>query len=94
MALPFLRDHRWCELGMGFERGNDEFRQDQWSARATTKRSHRSVLNASSNDVAVVDVPGGRSLALVTDGTGRKSMAVDTSRAGERFSSSNQCDRA
>jgi len=64
-----LRDHRWCALGMGLnvEMTNSVRTNGQHELQLTGATVQ--LLNASSNDVAVVDQPGGHSLALVTDST-------------------------
>jgi len=68
-GIVVLQDHRWCALGMGL---NLEITN---SVTANGQRGRQPVaatvqlLNASSNDVAVADLPRGRSLALVTDST-------------------------
>jgi uncharacterized membrane-anchored protein len=69
-GIVVLKDHRWCALGIGLN--------FETTAEATAERGPRPrrlvaatvrLLNASSNDVALVDLPGGRSLALVPDHT-------------------------
>ena len=68
-GIAVLRDHRWCALGMGLK---FEFAD---STTTTGQRERQLVaatvqlLNASSNDVAIVDLAGGHSLTLVSDST-------------------------
>lgn len=67
-GLAVLQDHRWCALGIGLNlvttnapaRNGRPLRQRSLAADVR-------LLNASSNDLAIVDRPGGRSLALVPD---------------------------
>ena len=63
-----LKGYRWCLLGIGLdleqtpgERGG-AFGQTRSAVAATVR-----LLNAGDKDLAVVDLPGGRSLALVSD---------------------------
>jgi uncharacterized membrane-anchored protein len=67
-GLAVIKGHRWCALGIGLELERER--------RAATPRDGRGgallaakvrLMNASANDLAVVDLPGGRSLALVPD---------------------------
>jgi len=66
-GLAVLKDYRWSALGIGLDLETREV------VGAGARRQRRTVaatirlLNASSNDVAVVDLPGGRSLGLVPD---------------------------
>ena len=66
-GLAVLKDYRWSALGIGLDLETKEV------AGANNRRQRQTVaatvrlLNASSNDLAIVDLPGGRSLALVPD---------------------------
>ncbi len=66
-GLAVLKDYRWSALGIGLALDTQEV------AGANARRQRRTVaatvrlLNASSNDLAIVDLPGGGSLALVPD---------------------------
>ena len=68
-GIVVLQDHRWCELGMGltFEFTNSVMANGQRERRPVAATVQ--LLDASSNDIAVVDLPRGRSLSLVTDST-------------------------
>jgi uncharacterized membrane-anchored protein len=68
-GIAVLRDHRWCALGMGLNVAMTNSVRTNGQHELQLTGATVQLLNASSNDVAVVDVPGGRSLALVTDGT-------------------------
>ena len=64
-GLAVLGDHRRCALGVGLQlemrdEPGDGGQRRQRAAAATVR-----LFNASSNDVAIVDLPGGHSLALV-----------------------------
>lgn len=67
-GLAVLRDHRWCALGIGLNLVTTNL-----PARNGRLQRQRSLaadlrwLNASSNDLAIVARPDGRSLALVPD---------------------------
>jgi hypothetical protein len=66
-GLAVLKDHRWCKLGIGLE--------IETVPRAQTNRPNArlpiaakvKLSNATTNDLAIVDLPDGRSLALVSD---------------------------
>ncbi len=78
-GIVVLQDHRWCSLGIGlnlettnsltaaissiFDSGPNQTGQRERQLVAAAVQ----LLNASSNDLAIVDLPRGRSLALVTD---------------------------
>ena len=66
-GLAGLKDYRWSALGIGLDLETKERvgagAQRQRQTVAATVR----LLNASSNDLAIVDLPGGHSLALVPD---------------------------
>jgi uncharacterized membrane-anchored protein len=68
-GLAVIQDHRWCALGMGvnIEFSNSVTANGQHERQAVAATVQ--LLNASSNDVAVVNLPRDRSLALVTDST-------------------------
>jgi uncharacterized membrane-anchored protein len=58
-GLAVLKGYRWCPLGMGLSFVTATNRQ----VRSVTVR----LVNVSSNDLAVVDAPGGRSLTMEPD---------------------------
>ena len=66
-GLAVLKDYRWSALGIGLDLEAKEV------VGANTRRQRQTVaatvrlLNASSNDLAIVDLPRARSLALVPD---------------------------
>ena len=69
-GLAVLRDHRWCPLGIGLslemkESVRMQGTREQREQRAVSATAR--LLNASSNDVAIVDLPGGGSLRLIPD---------------------------
>ena len=67
-GLAVIKDHRWSAVGIGLEL---ESRPQTSEAGAgppgglVSAKVH--LLNASEDDVAIVDLPGGRALALVPD---------------------------
>ena len=66
-GLAVLRQHRWAPLGIGLELKSVETPgTNAWRTRQTIAATVR-LLNASSNDLAVVDLPGGASFSLVPD---------------------------
>lgn len=66
-GLAVLKGHRWCKLGIGLE--------VETVPRAQTNRPNArqaiavklKLSNATTNDLAIVDLPDGHSLTLVTD---------------------------
>jgi uncharacterized membrane-anchored protein len=66
-GIAVLLDHRWCALGMGltFEMTNSLTANGQQRRRPAAATVQ--LLNASSNDLAVIDLPGGHALTLVSD---------------------------
>lgn len=67
-GLAVLQDHRWCALGIGLNlvTSNAPARTGRTPRQRSVAADVR-LLNASSNDLAIVDRPGGHSLALVPD---------------------------
>ena len=66
-GIVVLKDYRWCALGLGLNfEGTNSATGRRPGPRPITAATVR-LLNASSNDVAVLDLPGGQSLALVPD---------------------------
>jgi uncharacterized membrane-anchored protein len=66
-GLAVLKSHRWCALGTGL---NLEMEPNPQTNRPAARRlvgATVRLMNASSNEVAIVDLPGGGSLALVPD---------------------------
>ena len=58
-GLCVLRDYRWSRLGIGLKLETNTNR--------VTRAAVVKLMNASSNDLAIVDLPGGESLSLETD---------------------------
>lgn len=58
-GIAVLRGYRWCPLGIGLKLVTTK---DRLVRSATVE-----LMNVSSNDLAIVDFPGGRSLALELD---------------------------
>ncbi len=68
-GIVVLQDHRWCALGMGLNLEATNSVAPNGQPERHVIAATVQLLNASSNDLAVVDVSGGRSLALVSDST-------------------------
>ena len=66
-GLAVLQDHRWCALGIGLNLTTTNLPRNAGPIRQRNLAADIRLLNASSNDLAIVDRPGGRSLALVPD---------------------------
>ncbi|MCL5097841.1 MAG: GDYXXLXY domain-containing protein [Candidatus Omnitrophica bacterium] len=67
-GLAVLKDHRWCELGMGLELETTNPPAGGQGARLPRVVAIKVLLlNAGTRELAIVDRPGGRSMALVTD---------------------------
>jgi hypothetical protein len=69
-GLAVIKDHRWTALGIGLELERERGRQPEPSdvrAVAPLLAAKVRLLNASAKDLALVDLPGGRSLALIPD---------------------------
>ena len=66
-GLAVLKGYRWCALGIGLDLVSKEEPAVNGQRRRRNVGATVRLLNASSNDVAVVDLPGRRSLALVPD---------------------------
>jgi uncharacterized membrane-anchored protein len=66
-GLAVLKGHRWCALGIGLDLDMRPDPAPNLPGRRRTVGATVRLLNASSNDLALVDLPGGRSLALVPD---------------------------
>jgi uncharacterized membrane-anchored protein len=68
-GLAVLKDHRWCALGIGLdlETATNAAAGDGGTPRRRVVAARVRLLNAGTNDTAIVDLPGGRSLALVPD---------------------------
>jgi len=66
-GLAVLKDYRWSALGIGLDLEPKEVVVANARQQRRTVAAAIRLLNASSNDVAVVDLPGGRSLGLVPD---------------------------
>lgn len=64
-GIAVLKDHRWCALGMGFVPLTNEVTRPDGPRRIVGAKVR--LLNASSNALAIVDLPEGRSLALVPE---------------------------
>ncbi len=69
-----LKDHRWSPIGIGLALSNETRTvTNDFGNRIVTNRfpvvvtATVTLLNASSNDLAVVDLPGGQSLELAAD---------------------------
>ena len=70
-GIAVLKGQRWSALGIGLDvetkqRPNDHGPREAYPASATIR-----LMNASSNDLAIVDLPGDRSLALLPDAAGQ-----------------------
>jgi uncharacterized membrane-anchored protein len=66
-GLAVLKDYRWSALGIGLDLETKEVVGANARPQRRTVAATIRLLNAGSNDVAVVDLPGGRSLGLVPD---------------------------
>jgi uncharacterized membrane-anchored protein len=66
-GLAVLKGHRWCLLGIGLDIETRADAAPNNPGRRRTVGATVRLLNASSNDLAIVDLPGGRSLALISD---------------------------
>jgi len=68
-GLAVLKDHRWCALGIGLdlEMATNAVASDGGIPRRRAVAARIRLLNAGTNDTAIVDSPEGRSLALVPD---------------------------
>jgi uncharacterized membrane-anchored protein len=64
-GLAILKDHRWCALGMGVDFETKETLTADGRRQRRFLAANIKWLNASSNDVALVNLAGGGSLALV-----------------------------
>ncbi len=68
-GLAVLKSHRWCMLGIGLdlETATNTVASGGGIPRRRAVAARVHLLNAGTNDTAIVDLPGGRSLALVPD---------------------------
>ncbi|HXJ55700.1 MAG TPA: GDYXXLXY domain-containing protein [Verrucomicrobiae bacterium] len=68
-GLAVLKEHRWCALGIGLdlESATNATSRDGAIQQRRVVAARVRLLNADTNDLAIVDQPGGRSLALVAD---------------------------
>ena len=66
-GLAVLKGHRWCKLGVGLEIETVPLAQTNRTNARQAIAAKVKLSNATTNDLAIVDLPGGRSLALVTD---------------------------
>ena len=68
-GLAVLKDYRWCALGIGLdlETATNAVGRDRGIPQRRVVAARVRLLNADTQDVAIVDQPGGRSLALVPD---------------------------
>lgn len=66
-GLAVLKDYRWCPLGMGVTVETKAVTRPNGQPQRQAVAAKVRLLNASSNVLAIVDLPEGRSLALVPD---------------------------
>lgn len=66
-GLAVLRDHRWCKLGIGLEIETVPLAQTNRPRARQPIAAKVKLSNATTNDLAIVDLPDGRSLTLITD---------------------------
>jgi uncharacterized membrane-anchored protein len=66
-GLAVLKGYRWAVLGIGLDLETEEVPGPNTQRQRRTVAATVRLLNANSSDLAVVDLPGGRSLALVPD---------------------------
>ncbi len=66
-GLAVLKHHRWSKLGIGLDLETVPDAQSNRPNARIVVAAKVKLLNAGSNDLAVVDLPGGQSLALVPD---------------------------
>jgi uncharacterized membrane-anchored protein len=68
-GIAVLKDHRWAPLGLGLTVETKETVDGRGQRTRRLVSATVQLLNASSNDLAVVDLPGNRSLTLIPEGT-------------------------
>jgi uncharacterized membrane-anchored protein len=66
-GLAVLKGHRWCKLGVGLEIETMPLAQTNRPRARQAIAAKVKLSNATTNALAIVDLPGGRSLALVPD---------------------------
>ena len=66
-GVAVLKDYRWCPLGMGVALETKEVTRPNGQRQRQAIAAKVRLRNASSNALAIVDLPEGRSLALVPD---------------------------
>lgn len=66
-GVAVLKDYRWCPVGIGISPETREVPRPNGQRQRQVIAVRVRLVNASSNAVAIVDLPGGRSLSLVAD---------------------------
>lgn len=66
-GLAVLKRHRWSALGIGLDLETMPNPQTNRSNARIVVAAKVKLMNSGSNDLAIVDLPGGHSLALVSD---------------------------
>jgi len=66
-GVAVLKDYRWCPVGMGIRLETKEVPRPNGQRQRQVIAATLRLLNASSNALAIVDLPGDRSLGLVPD---------------------------